>query len=295
MRLSGEGVTPFRESEMLGNEKSAGHGEEFLQNTSQFLWFPGVTQTQPSRITMMKTKLALLTVLVAALFGGGCSSLDKGLVAYYPFNEGEGATVADQSGNGHTGVLEGAKWVDGVSGHALEFSKNRVSLGSYGGYSDKVSITGWFKTVSQSSSRGRGAQGWMHILAGPRHKDVIFGLGDNNRPGWGIQSNPNFILYSNNPVIDAKWHFLVGTYDGNTQKIFVDGGLEKSKKSSGIFKPGLKTIGSRSESDRRSESDTNPLWTGFFIGSIDNVRIYNRALSDKEVKALYDLEKPKGK
>ena len=70
MRLSGEGVTPFRESEMLGNEKSAGHGEEFLQNTSQFLWFPGVTQTQPSRITMMKTKLTLfVTVLASALFG----------------------------------------------------------------------------------------------------------------------------------------------------------------------------------------------------------------------------------
>ena len=31
------------------------------------------------------------------------------------------------------------------------------------------------------------------------------------------------------------------------------------------------------------------------IGSIDDVRIYNRALSDGEVKALYDLEKPKGK
>jgi|TARA_B100000959_G_scaffold210477_1_gene221090 hypothetical protein len=34
---------------------------------------------------------------------------------------------------------------------------------------------------------------------------------------------------------------------------------------------------------------------GSFKGSIDDVRIYNRALSGKEVKALYDLEKPKGK
>jgi len=50
----------------------------------------------------------------------------------------------------------------------------------------------------------------------------------------------------------------------------------------------LKCIGSRSISDSAASRE-------FFIGSIDNVRIYNRALSAEEVKALYDLEKPKVK
>ena len=35
--------------------------------------------------------------------------------------------------------------------------------------------------------------------------------------------------------------------------------------------------------------------SGWYKGSVDEVRIYNRALSDEEVKALYDLEKPKSK
>ena len=73
-------AVPFRESETPGNETSAGHGEELLQNTSQFLGFSGVTQSQPSRITMMKTKLTLfVTVLAAALFGVGCATVDKSI------------------------------------------------------------------------------------------------------------------------------------------------------------------------------------------------------------------------
>ena len=141
----------------------------------------------------MKTKLTLfVTVLAVALFGMGCSSLDKGLVAYYPFDEGEGATVTDQSGNGHNGIIKGAKWVDGVSGHALEFEKNWVNLGSFGDYSNKVTFTGWFKTSSQNV--------WMDILAGPSGEDVLFGL-LHDHPSWGMQSNQYFILHSNQEFI----------------------------------------------------------------------------------------------
>ena len=64
-------------------------------------------QLEPNSKSMMKTKLTLfVTVLAVALFGMGCasSSLNKGLVAYYPFN----GNAKDESGNGNDGEVNGA-------------------------------------------------------------------------------------------------------------------------------------------------------------------------------------------
>ena len=84
---------------------------------------------------------------------------------------------------------------------------------------------------------------------------------------------------------DGEWHYVVGVRDGSNLHMYVDGVLENT--------------GSISDSDY---SNNSPITIGaynsgdyYFSGSIDDVRIYNRALSEGEVKALYDLEKPKTK
>ena len=61
----------------------------------------------------MKTKLTLfVSVLVVALFGMGCSSLGKGLVAYYPFN----GNAKDESGNGNDRLVKGATLTEDRNG-----------------------------------------------------------------------------------------------------------------------------------------------------------------------------------
>ncbi len=74
-------------------------------------------------------------------------------------------------------------------------------------------------------------------------------------------------------------------YTGSKAVIYVDG-VEKVSKS---VANAAQLAGNLRVGGRVSDLDE------FFNGSIDDIRIYNRALSAEEVKALYDLEKPKGK
>ena len=50
-------------------------------------------------------------------------SQDKGLVAYWNFDDGSGLQVSDRSGNGHDGLMKGAQWVRGKTNGALSFEK----------------------------------------------------------------------------------------------------------------------------------------------------------------------------
>jgi len=78
-------------------------------------------------------------------------------------------------------------------------------------------------------------------------------------------------------INDGKWHFLCGTYDGAKQVLFVDDDFQSVDLTGIIVSPdifGFGTIGTLSEYS--------------FDGSIDDVRVYNRALSHKEVQELYN-------
>ena len=94
-------------------------------------------------------------------------------------------------------------------------------------------------------------------------------------------------------IADGKWHQLVFTVNSTGGVLYVNGEEVDAKPWAG--KPALEksrfplTIGVRDD-HRPAERSTM-----HFKGSIDDIRIYNRALSAKEVKALYDLEKPKTK
>jgi hypothetical protein len=81
---------------------------------------------------------------------------------------------------------------------------------------------------------------------------------------------------------DQEWRHLSATYDGNTCALYIDGKLSQQKVV-------------------RLETNSSPLligkhpnWDHFFKGSLDDLRIYDRALSAEEVKALYEFEKPSG-
>ncbi len=84
-----------------------------------------------------------------------------------------------------------------------------------------------------------------------------------------------------------QWTHCVGTYDGKTAKLYINGSLAGQLKHAG--KP-ISSSGYDATVQIGSSQESN-----YMVGSIDDVRIYNRALSAEEVKALYDLEKPKGK
>ena len=90
-------------------------------------------------------------------------------------------------------------------------------------------------------------------------------------------------------VFDNKWHFLVYTYDPvSSAKVSVDGGASVSGSDSS---PGELSFYER-DYFIGSESDSSGSPNYFFTGRIDELAVYNRVLTDKEIKELYKIGKP---
>lgn len=96
--------------------------------------------------------------------------------------------------------------------------------------------------------------------------------------------------YSDASVADNAWHHAAFTYDGATLKLYVDGALQKQtvawKGALGAAGAGL-TLGMNRANPSASEKDVS------FEGSVDEVLVYNRALSEQEIAAVIASTKPK--
>jgi hypothetical protein len=208
-------------------------------------------------------------------------AINRGLVAYYPFN----GNANDESGNGNHGVISGAVLSsdrNNTSSSAYLFSgsqyiriPNSSSLSL--GYSD-FTVSTWIKTTSSGSA-------------------IIYSDdSDDFRPGFELShigsgavyefsptTNGNTLGLGKVPMNDGKWHQLILTCDRDGRsKIYVDGMLDVDQASD-------LTLASISNSVD-SRIGMNPTGGGGFVGLIDEVRIYNRALSAAEVGQLYQSE-----
>jgi hypothetical protein len=225
---------------------------------------------------MMKTKLTLfVAVLAAALFGMGCSSLNKGLVAHYPFS----GDAKDASGNGQDGEVKGATIMNGhaqfngscsieIKCESLPQGKSPRTLSFWAKAADIPKSTSAFM-VSWSYGNFKGTGFGSFVSAGNFH---FYGHG--NVEGISFIVGPS----------DEHLHHHCITHNGKVIDYYIDG---ENKKSS--------EVGDRNTSGSVLFVGARPDGTRYFKGSIDEVRIYNRALSAEEIKALYDLEKPKEK
>ena len=249
----------------------------------------------------MKTKLTLFVAVIAvALFGTGCASLDDGLVAYYPFN----GNAKDESGNEFDGIVNGAKFVvdrHGAAQGCLAFIGKgdyaQINKPIYGADPTSHSITLWVNCYTQGGEIISDRHG-----SSCNYKYRIYYSGSvkakNGGPSmcWTIfeeRVNQKDLYYLSFPL--KKWALITCTYDLETGIManYVDGQKIDERKHFKAWSslPNSTTIGTLFGCAKYGA--TQP--SGGFEGLIDDVRFYNRALSAKEVKALYDLEKPKTK
>ncbi|MBN1674724.1 MAG: fibronectin type III domain-containing protein, partial [Kiritimatiellae bacterium] len=222
------------------------------------------------------------------------SSLEQGLLGHWPFDDGGGTTAADASGNGRAGTVVGAAWASGKVGGALQFDgqndcvriAHETVLNAY-----PLSIAVWVKT----SSTGGGAIVNKYVsssLAGYQLHMIGGGL-----HGWYFRNSSNkvfeeFAGMEGGMINDGKWHLLALTVAADGGRLYVDG-VERDHLE-WIGTPGATTtsqglsIGHYPNSSGGGE---------YFAGLIDEVRLYNRALSASEVQQLYllptDGEAPK--
>lgn len=213
-------------------------------------------------------------------------------IAAYNFDEGQGTTLFDQSGNSYNGVLQnGPLWTTGKHGSALSFDgvNDYVSLGDIAQADGLTAITvslwvnfanagsATYEThfIDKSGCNGYPDSGPWELGAAltSSHKAefVIY-------PQGGSPATFIFSGASSTTVDDAKWHFITGRYDGSELSIWVDGVQENA-----VYVPNLTLNTTTYGLDIGGHC--NGASPYFFAGSIDDVRLYDRALSASEIQA----------
>jgi hypothetical protein len=197
------------------------------------------------------------------------------LLGYWKFDEGSGTTAADASGNGATGTLVGAvSWTaDQTGDSAVQFAGS--------GHVDVPDPSGRLAfTVAQSFTLAA----WVDVTALPGQWQGIVTKSMGHWPAYGLWLDPDNHWLSGSsiqnlvgPVATLGWHQVTIVQDAvaNQRRLYVDGVL----------------VGSAPQAE--TANGPGDLWIGgadtvsqFFTGAIDEVRIYDGALSSAAVAQL---------
>jgi len=202
-----------------------------------------------------------------------------GLVGYWNFNTGKGTDIAwDLSGNGNNGKLTSmdpaTDWVDGKSGNgqALDLSgdadyvSSSIALPTFGSYSI------WFKFNAVPGGTAQvliSSTQWGHVGVGFIDSNIF------------TNGSSDFLW-----TADTNWHNIVVVYTTSSQPtvVYLDGTSLTTNGDTGNTNANQSNLNIGARNDAGSLS---------FNGQIDEVRIYNRALSGAEIKRLYLLTQPK--
>lgn len=243
---------------------------------------------------MKVIKSILAVALLAAFFTTPCFSRDtltNGLIAYYPFN----GDAIDGTGNGHDGVVVNATLIADRFGNpasAYGFDgattmivvTNSSDLQPFGDFT--VSVWAWVPQVPDSFS-----------MIFCKHKDWGNDSGwimDVMPPSGGLplqfQSAPYFDIYSPQTTIPfGQWFQAVFTYkrESGVCSFYINGKLTDRRKRSYNTTPDSNPFIMGAQPTWQTESGYNY----FFSGGLDDVRIYNRALSGSDVASLFKKER----
>ena len=210
-----------------------------------------------------------------------------GLVGEWNFDEGFGSSSADTSGNGNTGTVYGATWTEGMFEKALSFDGtsdyvdvgNSSSLNPLG--SSTFSLEAWFYEKGGSNyivSKGSPASSAASNV-GFSFSRAKFYLGTSG------SSNYAFLLIPG--ASTNAWHHVVVIRNASSNKllVYVDGVLSNQTDYSGSYD--LSNSNAKLTIGVSSKPFFSPTFSGFFNGTIDKVRVWNRGLSATEVYQLY--------
>ena len=212
----------------------------------------------------------------------------RGLMMEWRLDENTGTTSVDASGNGNSATLFGSVsplWVSGRFGNALsfdgldQFAESNLNIPSLGTINAPYSISTWVK-----------------IPAGTTSGNVIHISNNSNGLGWcipfiaiesgkfsAISYNGTDVhaIQSDTPSTDV-WHHVVTTWSSSTGlRLYVDGVLKSTAAQTNFAASGSPAY---VQLARGAGCTAN---TGFFRGSIDDVRVYNKVLSQVQISALF--------
>ena len=229
---------------------------------------------------MKKYFFVILFAFLIMLPSFAMADLNDGLVAYYSFNN---CDATDDSGNGLDGTIYGnPECVDGVVGKALEFD----------GVDDYIDFDA---TSMPSGASERTISAWVKIKDINSENSVIGWGRDDTRQLSEIKLEPGsyftFHTYGSQDkkcslkLIEEKWYNLIVIYDKDYVKLYVDGNKCIEESIGVINTPNI---------NGRIGAFPDPFTKGwdksYFDGDVDDIRIYNRALSESEIQELYNYK-----
>jgi hypothetical protein len=234
---------------------------------------------------MKKILIPLMVIILS--FATAHAGINDGLVAHYPFN----GNANDASGNGNDGTVNGATLTANRSGKPN-------SAYNFDGVDDYIQIV--HNDCFNITLSGFTVALWVKAPA-PAAQQSLYDIIDKSHghidySGWVIQGDYYSTYFAfgaeygwdniasiddvGTLLLNNNWHHITGVFDGSNIKIYLDGTIKQT-----VFSRGTPA------------NNTRDLFIGKhwalgreFNGAIDDVRIYNRALSEAEIQTLYDSD-----
>ena len=205
--------------------------------------------------------------------------MDPNLVLYLPFEENTGTMTKDLSGWGNHGALiNGPSWTNGKVGKCLSFDgvDDYVDVNDFqlGG---EITVEGWVYPTAH--------QKWQRMIDfgnGPSSDNIVMAASaeTTGRPQFGYSVGSTYYGIASPDAISLNsWHFLVGVLGGGRVKLYVDNVL----KADVAGPAGVNNLKRTNNFIGRSNYSAD----AYFKGLIDEVRVYNRALTASEIQDHY--------
>jgi Concanavalin A-like lectin/glucanases superfamily len=248
---------------------------------------------------MLISRFGVLVFLIVIFLFEGCASFNNdstdlfipedGLIAYWSFND---RTSLDNSGNGHDGVKHGTTSTDGIVGPALKFNgeTDYIQIPHDPAFNMQAkTIQFWFKkdniTIDDTPYKDD-MEGifWKSFDTG-LNRAFSFSIANQSPPfsyylKVGNDSNSLITAITEHTIIPFEWYHAVSIIDSNKISIYLNGELVDSVSNEGII------IHNSAPIIIGKAAVVSPK-TRYFEGTIDEIRIYNRVLSDFEIQSLY--------
>lgn len=214
-------------------------------------------------------KMIFIALMVAAL----TAVAHADLLSYWNFDEGSGTIAHDSVGSNNGTLVNGPVWTTGKIGGALSFDgvNDYIALSSFTVSTNNATIALWFNT-SADFSGNYNQQGYL--ISGNNQYTDYLAVVNEGTARYAIAGETDlqndYFVYVPNVVLKDQWNHVAVSFDNKTAKTYLNGELI----------------------DTRSVIDSLDIWkiggrtTEFYNGKIDDVRIYDNALSQTEIRAL---------
>jgi predicted GH43/DUF377 family glycosyl hydrolase len=211
----------------------------------------------------------------------GIALVTADVQSWWRFNENTGTTAYDSSGLGNNGTISGAAWTAGKSGTALEFrrsdSSDVVNVG------DRSSLEG-FSALTISA--------WVYPYSYPQSgeivkKDGVYLLRENNSGSgsvafmvWDSGGNRYELDVPDAYLLKNQWSLITATWDGYRMRIYKNGAILAGESDH--------NFDSLASNSNAFTIGNQPGGGEGFDGKIDDVMIFNRAITEDEIRYLYN-------